>query len=207
MIIDAINAEMRRLPEPLTTYRRLLDTMEERTVESGNHVFLTTNWDFLLEREILSWVGEHHPGDAPRFSRNSQLVYHFNGTTEDRCAPLGSPFLLETDSAAVRRETFEADEALGRLLWSNLVVVVGMSFECQSDRGLLAALRVHEDNLPIGSGLIIVVEPFRAALDATRERLAAYFPRARVVAVQTGLGEWIDSEMPELRGNIFVIYH
>jgi hypothetical protein len=149
-------------------------------------------------------VDAHHPGDAPRFSRNSQLVYHFNGTAEHRYVPLGSPFLLETDSAAVRRETFEANEALGRLLWSELIVVVGMSFECQSDRGLLAALRVHEDNLPIGSSLIVVVEPSRATLDATRKRLAAYFPRARLVPVQTGLGEWIDSEMPELRGNIFV---
>ena len=202
MIVDAINDQIEKLPQRDTPYRRLLDIMEERTVDSGNHIFITTNWDYLLERDVDAWVEAHHPGRAPRFLRNSQVVYHFNGTTE-RELKHGSSFLLETDIAGTRKATFEASEAFARLLWSQLIVVVGMSFECQSDRGLLGALREHEDKTPIGSALFILVEPCGEALEATCEKLAASFPRAYGLRVHSGFAEWLNSGMKELAGRIF----
>jgi hypothetical protein len=111
--------------------------------------------------------------------------------------------MLETDSAGVRRATYEANQAFEYLLWSDLVVIVGMSFECQTDRGLLAALRAHEDNVPIGSALFLVVEPHKETLESTYAKLAACFPRAGGLRVHSGFAEWVDSGMPELLGKIF----
>ncbi len=78
-----------------------------------------------------------------------------------------------------------------------------MAFECNTDRGLLGAVRSHEDNLPIGQALFIVVDPSEETLKTTFSRLAACFPRADGLPVNMGLAEWLDVGMPELSGRIF----
>ena len=118
-------------------------------------------------------------------------------------------FLEALDRKAKRfarsaRATFEANQAFEHLLWSNLVVIVGMSFECQIDRGLLGALRAHQDNVPIGSALFVIVEPHKETLESTYAKLAPCFPRAGGLRVHSGFAEWIDCGMPELTGRIFV---
>lgn len=203
MIIDAMRDEMSRLPTSATPYRRLLDIMTTRTINQGHHRLMTTNWDYLLQRDLNNWVQTNRPGWAPRFLSTHGSVYHFNGSAEPGVFQNRSPFMLETDSASTRRATYEANQAFEYLLWSDLVVIVGMSFECQTDRGLLAALRAHEDNVPIGSALFIVVEPHKETLESTYARLAACFPRAGGLRVNSGFAEWIDSGMPELVGRIF----
>ena len=203
MIIDAIRDEMHKLPAEGTPYCRLLDMMATRTVDQGHHRLMTTNWDSLLQRDLNNWVEANRPGWAPRFRSTHGSVYHFNGSAEPGEFKNRSPFMLETDSASVRKATYEANQAFEYLLWSDLIVIVGMSFECQTDRGLLAALRTHEDNVPIGSALFLIVEPHKETLESTYAKLAACFPRAGGLRVHSGFSEWIDSEMLELVGKIF----
>lgn len=203
MIIDAIRNEISKLPTEDTPYRRLLDIMATRTLDHGHHRLMTTNWDYLLQRDLSNWVEANQPGWAPKFLSTHGSVYHFNGSAEPGDFKNRSPFMLETDSADVRRATYEANQAFEYLLWSDLVVIVGMSFECQTDRGLLAALRVHEDNVPIGTALFLIVEPHKETLESTYAKLAACFPRAGGLRVHSGFAEWVDSGMPELVGKIF----
>lgn len=202
-ITEALRHEMAQELENSTPYRRLLDMMAGSTVDQGHHILLTTNWDYLLQRNVNSWINTNNPGYAPRFLSTHSMVYHLNGSVEPGDFQNRSPFLLETDSPSVRHATYEANQALTHLLWSNLIVIVGMSFECDMDRGLLATLRVHEDNTPIGSALFVVVEPNRETLDSTYSKLARCFPRAATIRVNSDFSEWINSGMPELCEKIF----
>ena len=56
----------------------------------------------------------------------------------------------------------ESNVALASLNWSDAVVVVGMSFECQMDGSPLAAL--GEIELPVEGSTWIVVDPNRCVL-------------------------------------------
>lgn len=204
MIIAALRHEMTQVPDVSTPYRRLLDIMASRTVDQGHHQLLTTNWDYFLQRDVSGWINASSQGCAPRFLSTHGMVYHLNGSAEPGDFQNRSPFMLETDSQSVRNATYEANQALRYLLWSNLVVIVGMSFECDMDRGLLATLRAHEDNTPIGSAFFVVVEPNRETLESTYAKLAHCFPRAGGIRVNSSLAEWIDSGLPELCQRIFV---
>src|SRR3954463_13454154 len=55
MITDTLREEMVRVPQGATPYRRLLNIMATRTVAGGHHRLLTTNWDYLLQRDVLDW--------------------------------------------------------------------------------------------------------------------------------------------------------
>ncbi len=203
MIVDALRSEMGKPSVRCDPYRRLLKIMAESTVDEGHHRLMTTNWDYLLQRELNSWIDANQPGYAPRFLSTHGTVYHFNGSVEPGEFQNRSPFTLETDNASSRRATYEANQAFNLLLWSTLIVIVGMSFECDPDKGLLGALRMHEDNVPIGAAIFFVVDPCKDTLENTFAMLAACFPRAGGVRVNMGLAEWIDAGMPELVGHIF----
>lgn len=110
---------------------------------------------------------------------------------------------METDAPSDRKSTFEANQALTLLLWSTLVIVVGMSFECDMDRGLLATLRAHEDSTPIGQAYFVIVEPNGKTLESTHAKLVDCFPRANGIKVNKGFAEWIDSGMPQLVPRLF----
>jgi hypothetical protein len=203
MITEALRQEMTRVSENSTPYCRLLDIMASNTVDQGHHRLITTNWDYMLQRDLESWINENSGGCAPKFLSDHGTVYHLNGSTEPGDFQNRSPFLLETDLPSMRKATYEANQGLMRLLWSNLIIIVGMSFECDMDRGLLATLRAHEDNTPIGSALFVVVEPIKEILDSTYAKLAYCFPRADNIRVNSGFAEWIDGGMPELDQEIF----
>ncbi len=179
--------------------------MSTKTVSDGHHRLLTTNWDNLLQRDVFDWVEANTPGYAPRFLSTPGTVYHLNGSVEQGNFKNRSPFLLETDSPSVRKSTFEANQALNLLLCSTLVVVVGMSFECNMDCGLLGILRAHQDNVPIGSASFVIVEPNKEKLESTYATLAYCFPRAGGIRVNKGFVEWMDSGMPELVPRLFSI--
>jgi len=203
MIVNAVRSEMTRPSVRCGPYRQLLSIIAERTMRGGHHRLMTTNWDYLLQRELDTWIEANHAGVAPRFLSTHGMVYHFNGSVEAGDFQNRSPFLVETDSADLRKATYEANYAFGLLLWSDLIVIVGMSFECDIDKGLLGALRAHEDNVPIGNALFIVVDPCNETLESTVAKLASCFPRGTGLRVNMELGEWIDSGMPELTGRIF----
>jgi hypothetical protein len=203
MITAELRKEMNGFSVRMHPYSRLLEAMATKTVRQGHHRLLTTNWDYLLQRELITYIEACHGGVAPRFLSTHGTVYRLNGSIEPGDWKNRSPFLLETDDANVRVRTFEANTAFSHLLWSTLVVIVGMSFECDMDKGLLAALRGHEDNVPIGSALFVIVDPVKSSLDATYAKLAACFPRGGGIKVRKGLEEWIELGMPELGGRIF----
>lgn len=202
MIEAAIRSEVRKPSVHCDPYMRLINIMAERTVDQGHHLLMTTNWDYLLQREVNAWIEANQPGLKPHFLTDS-WVYHFNGSAKPGEFQNRSPFMLETDSASDRKKTYEANQAYNRLLWSTLIVMVGMSFECDTDKGLLGALREHADNVPIGGATFIVVDPSKETLEHTFAMLAACFPRAGGLRVSMGLAEWIDAGMPDLTGRIF----
>ncbi len=203
MIVDAIRSEMGQPSVHCDPYRRLLSVMAERTVDRGHHRLMTTNWDYLLQREVNAWIEANQPGTAPRFLSTHSAVIHLIGSVEPGEFQNRSPFMLETDSASSRRRTHEANRALHLLLWSTLIIIVGISFECDTDHGLLGAIREHEDNVPIGAANFVIVDPCSETLESTYAKLATCFPRAGGVRVAMGLAEWIDVGMPELVGRIF----
>jgi len=202
MIIEIVRREMYNSSVDCSPYRRLINLMATRTVDGGKHMLLTTNWDYLLQLEVNDWIAENQPGYVPRFLSTSH-VFHLNGTAEPGESPNRSPFLLETDSVSYRKKSYEANKAFNTLLWSTLVVIVGMSFECDTDKGFLAALSAHEDNIPMGEALFVVVDPDKKTLDNIGGKLSKCFPNASQYLVNSGFLEWVNSEMPELVGRIF----
>jgi hypothetical protein len=203
MIIDKMRKEMQSDKIHTISYQKLLNFMANRTINKGCHSLITTNWDYLLQIEVDRWIETNQPGNSPKFLKTNSSVLHLNGTIEPNCCLNRSPFLLETDNADYRRNSIEANIAFNMLLWSKLVVIVGMSFECDIDKGLLAALYVHQDNIPLGEALFIVVDPCLDTLDKTGKKLKLCFPESNQILVNCGLEEWIDLNMPELCGQIF----
>ena len=202
MIVDAIRREMTEPTVHHEPYQRLLNIMATRTVDEGHHRLMTTNWDYMLQLEVNAWIEANRPGYAPPFLSTHSMIYHFNGSAEPGNFQNRSPFILETDSADFRSHTYEANQAYNFLLWSTLVVIVGMSFECDTDKGLLGALMQHADNVPLGSAFFVIVDPCQETLNSTFAKLAKCFPRAGGVPVNMGLTEWLDAGVPELVGSI-----
>jgi len=111
-------------------YRDLIDLLSSRTSGEWCHHFNTTNWDYLLQREISLNTSQQ----KPRWLLNSH-VFHLNGSVEDwGDASKRSEILLESDSASQRTWSIEASKSFNTLIHQRLVIVVGMSFTCATDR-------------------------------------------------------------------------
>jgi hypothetical protein len=137
------------------------------------HLFLTTNWDFLLQREVLSFL----PDEFVPVWLSTSHVFHINGTVEKLTdQPLRSPFLLTEDPESQRTNSVEANTAFGKMIWETTFVVVGMSFECATDKFLLYHLNRVEDDLPIGESRWIIVNPDPGTLAAASARIEAALP-------------------------------
>lgn len=175
--------------------RLFLELLANHTVSPWQHQFYTTNWDFLLQREILAlgysvqppWCAGTH-------------VYHLNGTVENlQDNSRRSTFVLESDPPDARVSTIEGEIAYNKFIWSQIFIVVGMSFECEVDKYLLNALKRVEDDLPIGDSFWLVLNPNAEALAATCIRLQAALPRAKIVGNVTTFRSWLDAKVPELQ--------
>ena len=164
-IIKAIREEMANPIVDCTPYKEFISLLSLNANENHCHNLLTTNWDFLLQRELDNWIKGNQPGFTPKFLGTHSSIFHLNGTVESNYTKNRSPFLLEVDDAEYRKETVEANIAFHKILWSNILVFVGMSFECSIDRGLLSVLNYHEDNLPFGEAIIFIVEPNEVILN------------------------------------------
>ncbi|BBO79654.1 hypothetical protein DSCO28_02200 [Desulfosarcina ovata subsp. sediminis] len=93
----------------------------------------------------------------------------------------------------------EADELFNFMTWGQFFIVIGMSFECEMDRFLLASLKRVEDNLPIGNSIWLVLNPDKEALDKSTYRIQSALPRSKVYITDKKLEEWIDEGMDALR--------
>ena len=77
-------------------------------------------------------------------------------------------------------------------------MLVGMPFECQTDKFLLRHLNMVQDDLPIGESLWVIVNPDRSALAWVCGRIQDALPRARIVPVCEEFKRWREAGFPEL---------
>ena len=197
--IARIKGELRKkmdCPEVNTTsIRSFLAFLAGRTTPGWRHLFLTTNWDFLLQREIGRFITSRCKPDW----LVSSHVFHLNGTVEQLSdSSHRSPFLLEEDPCTKRVRTVEANDAYSKMVSRRTFVVVGMSFECETDRFLLHALHRVQDDMPIGESTWIVVNPNQAALDRSTERIKTALPSCHIYSVCQPFYPWLTSGLPEL---------
>lgn len=194
-IARAIRSEMDTPKVDTSELKVFLRFLSDRTTPPWRHQFYTTNWDYLVQREIESL----HLQEQPRWLAETQ-VYHLNGTVEVLAISANrSNFVLETDQGNARISSLEARTAFDKMIWGRLFVVVGMSFECDVDKFLLKVLGGVEDDLPIGESSWIVVNPNQAALAKSAGHIQAVLPRASVICVETSFGKWLGGGLKELQ--------
>jgi len=172
-IKSEVSNEMNASHINVSPYKELLSILSKKTDPDWRHMFITTNWDYLLQREIsnLALV------EKPRWLSNSH-VYHINGTVENlHDNSQRSPFLLESDEPERRVQTTEANEAFDHMSIGQTFVVIGMSFECEMDKFLLASLNRIEDDMPIGSSNWFIINPNTEAMNKTAQSIKNALPR------------------------------
>lgn len=197
-IKPAIRTEMDASNVDISCIQHLLDDLAAKTPGGWRHRFGTTNWDYLLQREILVRSHGAWGGRQPAWLAESH-VSHINGTAEElEINANRSPFLLEEDAYDKRTQSVEADIFYNFMIWGRRFVVVGMSFECEADRFLLYSLGRVQDDLPIGESTWLLVNRNAGALEKSRAAIADHLPRAKIVAVQRGFSDWQNNGYPRL---------
>jgi len=194
-IKSALKTEMDSAKVTTEPYRQFLYLLGNHTVEGWRHSFVTTNWDYLLQKEINnlgltilpSWLSSSH-------------VYHINGTVEDlEDNSNRSPFILEDDGPEQRIQTVEGNTAFTKMIWGQIFVVIGMSFECKADKFLLSSLNKIEDDLPIGESIWLIINPNEIVLNQSAQRIQRALPQARVCVLKEKFDGWVQNKMPELK--------
>jgi hypothetical protein len=194
LIKSAIRQEMNASYIDTRPYKNLLENLNKSTYK-WHHRFITTNWDYLLQREIE----EMGLSVTPHWLPETQ-VYHLNGTVEDfGDSNIRSPFLLETDSASMRKQTVEANVAFNHLIWQSYFIVIGMSFSCEMDRSFLSAISSVQDDLPIGESTWLIVNRSKDSLDMVALHLQTALPRAHISILQLDFNVWVNGPMEELK--------
>jgi len=194
MIQSAIRREMNAPHINTWPYKRLIAHLKSST-DQWHHRFITTNWDYLLQREIdeMDFSVAHHwlPDTG---------VYHLNGSVKNfGDSNYNSPFLLETDSESVRKQSVEANVALNHVLWSRYFIVIGMSFSCRIDRSFLYVISKHEDNLPIGESEWLIVNTDQESSYSIASYIKGAIPRARISVLNADFAEWVNGPTKELQ--------
>jgi hypothetical protein len=197
LIKQAISEQMSDPTIVTTDITRFLDNLASRTAPPWQHRLHTTNWDYLLQREIT----RRYPAGSykPRWLASSH-VYHHNGTVERLSNNAHrSPILLETDVEDARVASLESDKAFTSFVRSRVFVVVGMSFECAVDRFLFKALRRVQDEMPVGESHWIVVNPCIQSLQDTLYKLNTALPGATTSGSALRFDSWLNQKMPQLQ--------
>ena len=197
--IENIKSQLRKeMDEPTVNtavIKQYFDLLSKFTAQSWRSRFITTNWDYLLQREIQLLDLEAQPS----WMDNSH-VFHLNGTVEElEDNSNRSPFLLEEDPVSQRCFTPEANIVYNQMLWDRTFVVAGMSFECDTDKFLLNAINRVEDDLPIGESLWIVVNRNQKTLENSCAKIEHALPSATVKKVCADFKSWLDSGVQELQ--------
>src|SRR3569832_282159 len=178
----------------ISVIRRLLQVLEVGSCPFWCFRFFSSYWDYLLQREIIRL----DLSVKPSWLANTRVSL-FNGTVEElKDNSDRSPFLLEEDPAEQRCFTEEANITNYEILWDRMFVVVGMSFECATDKFLLNALGRAEDHMPIGESIWLVVNRNSKTLESSCSRIARALPRASVKPVCMDLNVWLSDGLTEL---------
>mgnify|MGYP006995578222 FL=1 len=195
-VIGKIKRDLSLKMDEATTsvYRKFLSILAKKTQAEWRHRFITTNWDYLLQKTI-----DEKPDEELPWRLADNWVYHLNGTIESLPDnSQRSPFLLESDPSDQRIVSFEANDAYNKMIWDDLFIVIGMSFECQIDKGLLGALRRVEDDMPVGGSRWLILDSSRQTLERVAQNIRSALPRSKIKTVQNRFESWVDSEMLEL---------
>jgi hypothetical protein len=155
--------------------------------DAWSHLFVTTNWDTLLDHALAA---HHRPGRTDIGRR----VQHLNGSI---AAGGEHAFLTEADSQDEREAALEAHPGFQQLLRANLCVLAGMSLQNRADKELVARLGTRQGWLPAGESWIVVNHNARE-IARVSELLRAQLPRSRVAALATPFDGWVESGLPEL---------
>lgn len=193
-IKQALRAEMARVdPAPI---REFLIFLNQRTSPEWRHLFVTTNWDYLLQRELRAVV---LGSGVPRWLHfgAGNHVHHVNGTVEEGTQHR-SCFMLQDDTGAERTPTTEANYAFSYMSCERTFVVVGMSFECGTDKYLLRQLNKIENWMPIGESHWTIVNPDGEVSESVCSRIRGALPAAHVEAVRSAFADWRRAEFPSL---------
>lgn len=193
-IKEQLRIEMDRPEVAGEPYQHLLEQLENRTKPEWGHLFITTNWDFLLQREIQALNLEIQP----HWMRNS-WVAHMNGSIEVISDESNrSTFLLEEDPSSLREWKPESEVTYGRMIWGRFFVVIGVSFECDTDRFLLKALGDVANNMIVGESHWLVLNPNREHLEKVVRAIRQHLPEVTITPIPLTLGKWLNNQMPEL---------
>jgi hypothetical protein len=187
--VEMVSPHVHRAP-----IRDFLMFLAQRTAPEWRHLFVTTNWDYLLQLELRAMVDGSR---APRWLHNGagSWVHHVNGTVEEGTQHR-SRFMLEDDSGMGRTETTEASHVFNCVICERTFVVVDMSFECDTDKYLLRQLNKVEDWMPIGEGPWITVNPCGQVLESNGSRIHGALQAAQVVPVKSTFAEWRNEGYP-----------
>lgn len=178
---------MDQVPCRVGPYRNLLMLLSTRTHSDWQHQFNTTNWDYLLQREINDLVFI----SKPKWILSSHVT-HLNGSFESwGNSAKRSEILLETDRADYRSWSLEANKAFNILIHQKLIIIAGMSFRCETDQAFLNALRAAQDDLPIGDATWIINNSNDDDLNDIKTLVRDKFPACRIIPVQQRFDEWV----------------
>jgi hypothetical protein len=187
---------MEKIPRQVGPYKDLLKILSENTLPNWCHDFNTTNWDYLLQREISGL----EISTKPKWLLSSH-VSHLNGSVENWGNTCNrSEILLESDSANKRIWSLEANTALNVLIHQRVVIVAGISFKCATDRRFLDVLNSVSDELPIGESTWIIINSDLQELNDLKILLNKKLPNCRIVPVHQGFREWVTLGCLELKG-------
>lgn len=194
-IKQTLRLEMCKSHVSIEPYRRLVQYLENHTAASWRHRFVTTNWDTLLQKVL----DELYPSACPSQWLRDTYVSHLNGSVSRNTNPdFHSDFLLEDDPRGSRREKPQSNMIYNRILVSAYFVILGMSFECQTDASLLRA--VQSADMRAQRGTWLLVNPSRSSLEQSCSTVKTAMPACRILPVQRGMVEWIEEGLPDLIG-------
>lgn len=197
IIRDELYTAMHQMSINISPIKELLEILAKHTCPNWKNRFITTNWDYLIQKEINKlplrtlpeWLADSH-------------VYHLNGTVErDNNIEFRSEIILEEDPSHQRCVTPEANSAFNKVLWDQLFIVIGMSFECETDKSLLHHIGKTRDEMPIGESSWIIVNRNSSALEASCSRIQISLPNSKIIPVHTDIASWIKNGMPELESH------
>lgn len=180
-----LTEQMQNIPVGENPYSRLLFMLENKPRQKN--LFVTTNWDYLLQREINS-----KNYTSPLEWLEDSQVFHLNGSVEKwGDTRYRSPILLPNDNS--RKNSLEFQRAFNQIIWANFFVIVGLSFKHKVDAQLIELLKPHEDNMPFGEGEYLIVNDSLEDLKRLESILKRNFPRSKVIKVQDNFKSWVDA--------------
>jgi len=153
LIHKDVSAKMQKVSN-VPIYKELLLNLASYTSKNWQHLFCTTNWDYLLQREIDRLFPEKKPPWL-----NDNLVFHLNGTVEPHSEDsvfTRQSILLPDDPLDYRKRTIETNIAFTKIFAQKMFVVVGMSLNYEIDRILPPIIEYINDGINFGPKWLIV---------------------------------------------------